>query len=269
MRKWNKFKSERGAALVLVLVVVALLSIVGLIFSNQIANRIKSTKTTNEGIQAKYLAETCVENSIDKAYEKLYDELEKMDNEFKSENQEKSISRSKLRNISDEDFNNQDEENIEAERLGYMNNINFYLNKASSELEKASMELKKLYDLDMLDYRDIEYVDANIISHRDSILEICKNYTSGDISKINEHILKEDIDSTTLIEAKLVNNDILLKMFLEENKIENEHLNSAFSHTYKALDNISLAMQNMIEYRHTFHIDEPKVEVSNGIPNSQ
>ncbi|WP_237671603.1 hypothetical protein [Clostridioides difficile] len=55
MRKWNKFKSERGAALVLVLVVVALLSIVGLIFSNQIANRIKSTKTTNEGIQAKYL----------------------------------------------------------------------------------------------------------------------------------------------------------------------------------------------------------------------
>ncbi|EQJ56748.1 putative membrane protein [Clostridioides difficile P32] len=35
MRKWNKFKSERGAALVLVLVVVALLSIVGLIFSNQ------------------------------------------------------------------------------------------------------------------------------------------------------------------------------------------------------------------------------------------
>ncbi|WP_234779420.1 hypothetical protein [Clostridioides difficile] len=61
MRKWNKFKSERGAALVLVLVVVALLSIVGLIFSNQIANRIKSTKTTNEGIQAKYLAETCVE----------------------------------------------------------------------------------------------------------------------------------------------------------------------------------------------------------------
>ena len=165
MRKWNKFKSERGAALVLVLVVVALLSIVGLIFSNQIANRIKSTKTTNEGIQAKYLAETCVENSIDKAYEKLYDELEKMDNEFKSENQEKSISRSKLRNISDEDFNNQDEENIEAERLGYMNNINFYLNKASSDLEKASMELKKLYDLDMLDYRDIEYVDANIISH--------------------------------------------------------------------------------------------------------
>ncbi|HBG0222251.1 TPA: hypothetical protein KPD56_003548, partial [Clostridioides difficile] len=141
MRKWNKFKSERGAALVLVLVVVALLSIVGLIFSNQIANRIKSTKTTNEGIQAKYLAETCVENSIDKAYEKLYDELEKMDNEFKSENQEKSISRSKLRNISDEDFNNQDEENIEAERLGYMNNINFYLNKASSDLEKASMEL--------------------------------------------------------------------------------------------------------------------------------
>ncbi|MDX5678144.1 hypothetical protein SIK45_02725, partial [Clostridioides difficile] len=120
-----------------------------------------------------------------------------------------------------------------------------------------------------LDYRDIEYVDANIISHRDSILEICKNYTSGDISKINEHILKEDIDSTTLIEAKLVNNDILLKMFLEENKIENEHLNSAFSHTYKTLDNISLAMQNMIEYRHTFHIDEPKVEVSNGIPNSQ
>ncbi|HGM3617172.1 TPA: hypothetical protein ACKOVZ_001259 [Clostridioides difficile] len=309
MRKWNKFKSERGAALVLVLVVVALLSIVGLIFSNQIANRIKSTKTTNEGIQAKYLAETCVENSIDKAYEKLYDELEKMDNEFKSENQEKSISRSKLRNISDEDFNNQyeklydelekmdnefksenqeksisrsklrnisdedfnnqDEENIEAERLGYMNNINFYLNKASSDLEKASMELKKLYDLDMLDYRDIEYVDANIISHRDSILEICKNYTSGDISKINEYILKEDIDSTTLIEAKLVNNDILLKMFLEENKIENEHLNSAFSHTYKALDNISLAMQNMIEYRHTFHIDEPKVEVSNGIPDSQ
>ncbi|OJT71238.1 hypothetical protein BM530_23030, partial [Clostridioides difficile] len=75
----------------------------------------------------------------DKAYEKLYDELEKMDNEFKSENQEKSISRSKLRNISDEDFNNQDEENIEAERLGYMNNINFYLNKASSDLEKASM----------------------------------------------------------------------------------------------------------------------------------
>ncbi|OJT71300.1 hypothetical protein BM531_23870, partial [Clostridioides difficile] len=72
------------------------------------------------------------------AYEKLYDELEKMDNEFKSENQEKSISRSKLRNISDEDFNNQDEENIEAERLGYMNNINFYLNKASSDLEKAS-----------------------------------------------------------------------------------------------------------------------------------
>lgn len=269
MRKWNKFKSERGAALVLVLVVVALLSIVGLIFSNQIANRIKSTKTTNEGIQAKYLAETCVENSIDKAYEKLYDELEKMDNEFKSENQEKSISRSKLRNISDEDFNNQDEENIEAERLGYMNNINFYLNKASSDLEKASMELKKLYDLDMLDYRDIEYVDANIISHRDSILEICKNYTSGDISKINEYILKEDIDSTTLIEAKLVNNDILLKKFLEENKIENEHLNSAFSHTYKALDNISLAMQNMIEYRHTFHIDEPKVEVSNGIPDSQ
>lgn len=58
-------------------------------------------------------------------------------------------------------------------------------------------------------------------------------------------------------------------MFLEENKIENEHLNSAFSHTYKALDNISLAMQNMIEYRHTFHIDEPKVEVSNGIPDSQ
>ncbi|OJT81559.1 hypothetical protein BM534_21870, partial [Clostridioides difficile] len=69
---------------------------------------------------------------------------------------------------------------------------------------KASMELKKLYDLDMLDYRDIEYVDANIISHRDSILEICKNYTSGDISKINEYILEEDIDSTTLIEAKLV-----------------------------------------------------------------
>ncbi len=131
------------------------------------------------------------------------------------------------------------------------------------------MELKKLYDLDMLDYRDIEYVDANIISHRDSILEICKNYTSGDISKINEYILEEDIDSTTLIEAKLVNNDILLKMFLEENKTENEHLNSAFSHTYKALDNISLAMQNMIEYRHTFHIDEPKVEVSNGIPDSQ
>lgn len=28
-------------------------------------------------------------------------------------------------------------------------------------------------------------------------------------------------------------------------------------------------MQNMIEYRHTFHIDEPKVEVSNGIPDSQ
>ncbi|EQI36241.1 hypothetical protein QOS_1639, partial [Clostridioides difficile Y184] len=25
-------------------------------------------------------------------------------------------------------------ENIEAERLGYMNNINFYLNKASSDL---------------------------------------------------------------------------------------------------------------------------------------
>lgn len=77
LRKWNKFKSERGAALVLVLVVVALLSIVGLMFSNQIANRIKSTKTTNEGIQAKYLAETCVENSIDKAYENCMMSLRK------------------------------------------------------------------------------------------------------------------------------------------------------------------------------------------------
>ncbi|KPI47102.1 hypothetical protein IM33_18975 [Clostridioides difficile] len=269
MRKWNKFKSERGAALVLVLVVVALLSIVGLTFSNQIANRIKSTRTTNEGIQAKYLAETCVENSIDKAYEKLYDELEKMDNEFKSENQEKSISRSKLRNISDEDFNNQNGENIEAERLGYMNNINFYLDKASSDLEKASMELKKLQDFNILDDRDIEYVDTNILSHKNSILNICKNYTSGDVSKIDEDILDGDINSTTLIEAKLVNNDILLKMFLEENKVENEHLNAAFSYTYKSLDNISLAMQNMIEYRHTFHVGEPKVEVSDGIPNSQ
>lgn len=269
MRKWNKFKGERGAALVLVLVVVALLSIVGLTFSNQIANRIKSTKTTNEGIQAKYLAETCVENSIDKAYEKLYDELEKMDNEFKSENQEKSISRSALRNISDTALSNQDEENLPEERLGYMNNIKSYLSKAVSDLEKASIELKQLKGLNIFSDRDIEDVDATILSHRDSILKICKNYTSGDISKINESILYSDIDLTTMIEAKLVNNDIILKMFSEESKVENEHLKGTFSYTYKALDNISLAMQNMIEYRHTFHINEEKVEVSDGIPNSQ
>lgn len=269
MRKWNKYKSERGAALVLVLVVVALLSIVGLTFSNQIANRIKSTKTTNEGIQAKYLAETCVENSVDKAYTKLYDELEKMDNEFKSENKEKSISRSTLRNISDIDINNQDEENLPEERLGYMNNIKSYLSKASSDLEKASTELKKLQNSNIIDDRDFEYIDSNILSHRDSILKIWKNYTSGDISKISENILSSDIDSTTIIETKLVNNDLFLKMFLEEGKIEKEQLNPTFSYTYKSLDNISLAMQNMIEYRHTFHIDEQKVEVSDGIPNSQ
>lgn len=269
MRKWNKSKSERGAALVLVLVVVALLSIVGLTFSNQIANRIKSTKTTNEGIQAKYLAETCVENSVDKAYTKLYDELEKMDNEFKSENQEKSISRSTLRNISSLELNNKDEENLPVERLGYMNNIKFYLNKAAPDLEKASIELKKLQGLNIFDDRNIEDIAETILSHRDSILKICKTYTSGDISKINESILVGDIDSTTLLQTKLVNNDILLKMFLEGNKVENEHLNATFSYTYKALDNISLAMQNMIEYRHTFHIDEQKVEVSDGIPNSQ
>nr|UWI50012.1 hypothetical protein NZ312_18125 [Clostridioides difficile] len=269
MRKYNKIKNERGEALVLVLVVVALLSIVGLTFSNQIANRIKSTKTTNEGIQAKYLAETCVENSVDKTYEKLYDELEKMDNEFKSENQEKSISRSALRNVSNLELNNQDEENLPVERLGYMNNIKFYLNNAAPDLEKASIELKKLQGLNIFDDRDIEYIAENILSHRDSTLEICKAYTSGDISKINESILASDIDSTTLLQAKLVNNDILLKMFLEENKVENEHLNGTFSYTYKALDSISLAMQNMIEYRHTFHIDEPKVEISDGIPDSQ
>ncbi|MBY2476211.1 hypothetical protein KWV16_04905 [Clostridioides difficile] len=269
MRKWNKSKSERGAALVLVLVVVALLSIVGLTFSNQIANRIKSTKTTNEGIQAKYLAETCVENSVDKAYTKLYDELEKIDNEFKNGNKEKSISRSTLRNISDTDINNQDEENLPVERLGYMNNIKFYLNKAAPDLEKASIELKKLQGLNIFDDRDIEDIAETILSHRDSTLKICKTYTSGDISKINESILVGDIDSTTLLQTKLVNNDILLKMFLEGNEVENEHLNATFSYTYKALDNISLAMQNMIEYRHTFHIDDPKVEVSDGIPNSQ
>lgn len=269
MRKWNKFKSERGAALVLVLVVVALLSIVGLTFSNQIANRIKSTKTTNEGIQAKYLAETCVENSVDKTYTKLYDELEKMDNEFKNENKEKSISRSTLRNISDTAFNNQDEENLPEERLGYMNNIKSYLSKASSDLEKASIELKKLQDLNILDDRDFEDVNSNILSHRDSILAILKNYTSGDINKISESILDGDIDLTTLIETKLINNDIFLKMFLEEGKVEKEQLKETFSYTYKALDSISLAMQNMIEYRHTFHINEPKVEISDGIPNSQ
>ncbi|MCC0647134.1 hypothetical protein [Clostridioides sp. ZZV15-6598] len=269
MRKYNKIKNERGAALVLVLVVVALLSIVGVTFSSQIANRIKSTKTTNEGIQAKYLAETCVENSVDKAYENLYSKLEKMDNELKSENQEKSISRSALRNISDTNSNNQDEENLPAERLGYMNNIKFYLNNAAPDLEKASIELKKLQGLNIFDDRDIEYIAENILSHRDSTLKICKTYTSGDISKINESILVGDIDSTTLLQAKLVNNDILLKMFLEGNKVENEHLNGTFSYTYKALDSISLAMQNMIEYRHTFHIDEPKVEISDGIPDSQ
>ncbi|MGX9758519.1 hypothetical protein ACWYRQ_19755 [Clostridioides difficile] len=269
MRKYNKIKNERGAALVLVLVVVALLSIVGVTFSNQIANRIKSTKTTNEGIQAKYLAETCVENSVDKAYENLYSKLEKMDSEFKSENQEKSISRSALRNTSDTNFNNQDEENLPAERLGYMNNIKFYLNNAAPDLEKASIELKKLQGLNIFDDRDIEYIAENILSHRDSTLKICKTYISGDISKINENILAGDIDSTTLLQTKLVNNDILLKMFLEGNKVENEHLNGTFSYTYKALDSISLAMQNMIEYRHTFHIDEPKVEISDGIPDSQ
>ncbi|MGO0884285.1 hypothetical protein ACTPDI_16035 [Clostridioides difficile] len=269
MRKYNKIKNERGAALVLVLVVVALLSIVGVTFSNQIANRIKSTKTTNEGIQAKYLAETCVENSVNRAYENLYDELEKMDNELKSENQEKSISRSALRNISNLELNNQDEENLPVERLGYMNNIKFYLNNAISDLEKASIELKKLQGLNIFDDREIEYIAENILSHRDSTLKTCKTYTSGDISKINENILAEDIDSTTLLQAKLVNNDIFLKMLLEGNKVENEHLNGTFSYTYKALDNISLAMQNMIEYRHTFHIDEPKVEISNGIPDSQ
>lgn len=269
MRKWNKSKSERGAALVLVLVVVALLSIVGLTFSNQIANRIKSTKTTNESIQAKYLAETCVENSIDKTYTKLYDELEKIDNEFKNENKEKSISRSTLRNISETDINNQDDENLPEERLGYMNNVKSYLSKASSDLEKASIELKKLQDLNILDDRDFEEVNINILSHRDSILAILKNYTSGDINKISESVLDGDINSTTITETKLINNDIILKMFLDEGKVEKEQLNPTFSYTYKALDNISLAMQNMIEYRHTFHIDDPKVEVSDGIPNSQ
>lgn len=123
-----------------------------------------------------------------------------------------------------------------------MNNINFYLNKVFLDLEKVSMELKKLYDLDMLDYRDIEYVDVNIILYRDFILEICKNYIFGDISKINEYILKEDIDLIILIEVKLVNNDIFLKMFLEENKIENEYLNLVFLYIYKVLDNIFLVM---------------------------
>lgn len=263
MRKWNKFKSERGAALVLVLVVVALLSIVGLTFSNQIANRIKSTKTTNEGIQAKYLAETCVENSIDKAYEKLYDELEKINDDFKKENDKND--KVTLRTVSNEN----EEESLEEIQLKYMNNIKYYIATACKDLDKARDELIEIEKLGIMQSDEVSMVYSSINSNKDLILELSSNYNNGDISNITQQKLESDIDRMVNYESKLLGNDMMFKYFLEDGSIEkDEHIDNAFMYTYKALDKISLAIQNMNEYRHTiFHRNASKVEVLDGIPN--
>lgn len=264
MRKFNKTKEERGAALVLVLVVVALLSIVGVTFSGQIANRIKSTKTTNEGIQAKYLAETCVENSVNKTYENLYSKLEEKDKEFKSGNEEKVVSRSTTSRVA---LNDEEEDNILEKRLGYMNNIKFYLSNSASNLEKVIIALDKL---DAKNDRLLFSVYDNTISHREEIIRICKTYSSGSIDGIDEkNVLDRDISLITLSETKLLGNDDFLKEYRDKNTSKNEYLDEAFLYTYKGLDEISLALQNMIEYKHTFHIDDDKVEISDGIPNSK
>lgn len=263
MRKWNKIKNERGAALVLVLVVVALLSIVGVTFSNQIANRIKSTKTTNEVIQAKYLAETCVENSVDKAYEKLYDELEKIDNEFKKDNNKENKVTS--RTVANEDK----EENLEEIQLNYMNNIKYYLATACKELEKARDELIEVEKLGIMQDGDANMVYSSIDSNKKFILALGEKYNTGDISNITRQKLESDIDNMVNYESKLLGNDMMFKFFLEDGNVEkDEHIDNAFIHTYKALDKISLAIQNMNEYRHTiFHRNSSKVEVLDEIPN--
>lgn len=265
MRKYNKIKNERGAALVLVLVVVALLSIVGVTFSNQIANRIKSTKTTNESIQAKYLAETCVENSVNRAYENLYDELEKIDNEFKKDN-------NKDNKVTSRTSSNEDkEESLEEIQLNYMNNIKYYLAIACKELEKARDELIEVEKLGIMQDGDANMIYSSIDSNKKLILELGEKYNDGNIDNITKEKLESDIDSMADYESKLLGNDMIFKFLLEDSNIEeNEYIKNSFVHTYKALDKISLAIQNMNEYRHTiFHRNDSKVEVLEEIPNQK
>lgn len=66
-----KLKENSGQAMIIVILLVALVSMLGITSINQISNQVKSTTNRNEYIQGKYIAESGIERTIKEACIKL------------------------------------------------------------------------------------------------------------------------------------------------------------------------------------------------------